>query len=215
MTVVIVVVLPMDLASFNTSMSKFLASVASTANVPIQNVTILSAKEFSARRARAAAKRLLSGFFVSVQTAIITTASNVDVAQNQKVLDLNLAQNGMPSGTIADVSVSVTTATSLSPNASPTAAASHVPVVGYALGGAAGGLCLLCLVSYFVWKVTKGKPASSHNVELPVRVPPQREPVPQFPNLAIEVQPEQVLIQSPLHTASQSDLSCVKYFHLD
>ena len=97
-TVVIVVTLPMSQTAFLAIEERYIQSISTTAGVDPADVKILSINEISSRKFRVV--RLLLATAVRVQTSVILASSQMTNIENQSLLNSNLNQNGLPSGTL-------------------------------------------------------------------------------------------------------------------
>ena len=151
-TVVIVVTLPMSQAAFLASEESYIQSISTTAGVSPADVEILSINEISSRTFRVL--RLLLATAVRVQTSVLLASSQMMNMENQSLLNSNLNQHGLPSGTLVvqntgpsalNISSSSTDATVISP-VSEISSASNIPttmIVGAAVGAAVGFVILI------------------------------------------------------------------------
>ena len=151
-TVVIVVTLPMSQAAFLASEERYIRSISTTAGVSPADVKILSINEISSRTFRVL--RLLLATAVRVQTSVLLASSQMMNMENQSLLNSNLNQHGLPSGTLVvqntgpsalNISSSSTDATVISP-VSEISSASNIPttmIVGAVVGAAVGFVCLI------------------------------------------------------------------------
>ena len=107
-TVVILVTLPMSKSSFLEAEDRYIASVAMTAGVTIDNVQIISVNEISARR-------LLLATYVNVQTSVQIASGQQSAIQDQSLLNINLNLNGLPSGTVTLLSANLPVSGAITP----------------------------------------------------------------------------------------------------
>ena len=77
---------------------RYIQSISTTAGVDPADVKILSINEISSRKFRVV--RLLLATAVRVQTSVILASSQMTNIENQSLLNSNLNQNGLPSGTL-------------------------------------------------------------------------------------------------------------------
>jgi len=143
----IMVVLPMSKNSFMAAEEGYIESVAATAGVVKENVKILSVEEISTRAFKTIALRMLLGTSVSVMTSVLLASGQQTSIENQSVLNANLVQNGLPSGTLtvqyttppAGLVTAAVTTPSPAPlgNEAGSQTSSNIPV-GAIVGGAVG-----------------------------------------------------------------------------
>lgn len=153
-TIIIIISLPMTKSAFMTNQALYIASIAKTAGVLVENIKILSVDEVSSRSLRTVSGRLLLAASVRVLTSILIPVGQQTSIKDQAVLNSNLNQNGLPSGTLVvqDASgyTSASNTATPSPNAgvslpeaaSGSATSSNIPI-GAIVGGAGGFLVLL------------------------------------------------------------------------
>jgi hypothetical protein len=145
-SIVIIVTLPMTKTVFISNQDKYITSVARTAGVSPENVKVLSIDEVSTRSSRIVSARLLMATSVHVQTSVLISMGQLSRSniKDQGLLNSNLNENGLPSGTLVvqSTSKSVLDITTPSPlpggsAASGSAASSNVPL-GAVIGGTVG-----------------------------------------------------------------------------
>ncbi len=124
-SVIIVVILPMSKTDFIANKDRYIASVASTANVTKENVEVLTIDEVSTRSSRDISRLLLATSAVRIQTSVLIAIGQHTNFEDQSLLNSNLNKNGLPSGRLI-VLPSGPLSTSL---ATPVAVASLVFVI--------------------------------------------------------------------------------------
>ena len=100
MTILILVVLPLSKNAFMAVEEGYIESVAVTAGVVQENVKILSVDEIFTRDFKATTLRMLLGTSVSVNTSVLLASGQQANIEDQSVLNGNLIENGLPSGTL-------------------------------------------------------------------------------------------------------------------
>jgi hypothetical protein len=150
-TIIIMVTLPMTKAAFLTKENLYIASVATTAGVNRENVKVLSIDEISSRSLRSYTGRLLLAAYVQVQTSVLVPIGQQPYIKDQLVLNSNLNNNGLPSGTVVVQHLYPSVGSGTTPAPGPgdsvgeetgSAATSNAPI-GTIVGGAVGFLILL------------------------------------------------------------------------
>lgn len=136
---------------------KYIASVAKTADVIQENVKILSIDELSTESLRIITARSLLAISVSVQTSVLIVIGQQSNIKDQSMLNSNLNENGLPSGTLTVHSshTSVVNVTAPGPwpggteaaTAPGSAASSESNIsIGYIVGGIVGFSVLVGLI---------------------------------------------------------------------
>ena len=125
---VITVSLPLSKVAFITVEDLYIASVAATAGVIVENVKIISLQEFSSRALLSTWQLLSASLSVQVQTSVLMSSLSGLQSNNiedQSILNRNFNKNGLPSGqlvlSLADAKSSASTPVPVSNGASAAA----------------------------------------------------------------------------------------------
>jgi hypothetical protein len=102
-TVVILVKLPMSLATFRANEDKYISSVASAANAMPSMVENINVTEVSNRILLGSSKRLLMNTAVQVETSI-SSSTQSKILIDQGDLNVYLSRNGLPNSTLKIIS---------------------------------------------------------------------------------------------------------------
>jgi hypothetical protein len=145
----------MTKAVFMAYQDKYIASVAKTADVIQENVKILSIDEFSTESLRIITARSLLAISVSVQTSVLIVIGHQSNIKDQSMLNSNLNENGLPSGTLTVHSSHTSVGNVTTPGpwpggteaaTAPGSAASSNISIGYIVGGIVGFSVLVGLI---------------------------------------------------------------------